>query len=98
MDIFNEITLAWESFSVGLAFAIFIAYLVVDGLYVQYTLHVTQYKAYSAATVGALMHFILAFGVLNYVNNFLYVVPLAVGSWIGTFLVVKRERRKNAVD
>ncbi len=41
------------------------------------------------------MHFLLAFGVVNYVGNFLYVVPLALGSWIGTYLVVRREEIKD---
>jgi len=65
-------------------------------MYAKYTLHVTQHKEYSAATIGALMHFVLAFGVLSYINNFLYVIPLAAGSWLGTFFIVKRERLKNS--
>lgn len=95
MDFNNSIIQHWNSFDWGLAILIFIAYLVVDALYAQYTLHVTQYKAFSAATIGSLMHFILAFGVLNYVNNYLYVIPLAAGSWIGTYIIVARERKKN---
>ena len=35
------------------------------------------------------MHFLIAFGVLNYVQYYLYVLPLALGSWIGTYIVVK---------
>jgi hypothetical protein len=80
----------WHNFSYITALIIFIAYLVVDGMYAYYTLAITKHKAITAATTGALMHFLLAFGVINYVNNYLYVVPLALGSWIGTFLVIKR--------
>jgi hypothetical protein len=43
---------------------------------------------------GAIMHFILALGVLSYVQNYLYIIPLALGSWVGTFLVVNREQKK----
>lgn len=95
MNILPALSSAWSNFDSLLALGIFFAYLVVDAMYAKYTLHVTHYKEYSAATIGALMHFILAFGVLSYVNNFLYVLPLAAGSWIGTFLVVRRERIKD---
>lgn len=96
MNFLDSIVTSWGSFDIGLALMIFIAYLLVDALYAQYTFHVTQYREYSAATIGALMHFMLAFGVLNYVQNFLYIIPLAAGSWVGTFLVVRRERLKCA--
>ena len=88
-----EISEALRDFDFGIAFLIFLAYIVVDGMYAFYTLEVTKRKPYSAATIGALMHFLLAIGVLNYVKNFLYLIPLALGSWIGTFFVVKLEQR-----
>lgn len=94
MNFLDTVIIAWNNFDIVLAVMIFVAYLLVDALYAQYTFYVTQYKEYSAATIGALMHFILAFGVLNYVQNFLYIVPLAMGSWVGTFLVIRRERLK----
>ncbi len=94
MEFLHMITSAWSTFDIGLAFSIFVAYLVVDAMYAQYTLHVTQYREYSAATVGALMHFIIAFGVRNYVQNFLYVIPVALGSWVGTCWAVRREKTK----
>lgn len=82
--------MAWSSFNFEIAFIIFIAYILVDGMYAYYTLQVTKRKPFSSATTGALMHFLLAFGVLNYVQNYLYLIPLAIGSWIGTYIVVKR--------
>ncbi len=94
-DVLYQIAFAWTHFNWPLGLIIFFAYVVVDALYAKYTLHVTRYDAFSAATIGALMHFILAFGVLNYVRNFLYVIPLAAGSWIGTYLIVKREGKKD---
>lgn len=85
--------LTWSDFNFGIAFLIFAAYLVVDALYAYYTLSVTKRKPFAAATTGSFMHFILAFGVLSYVQNFLYVIPLALGSWIGTYIIVERERK-----
>ena len=54
-----------------------------------YTFAVTKKRPSMAASIGSLMHFPMAFGVLNYVQNHLYIVPVAIGSWIGTYIVVK---------
>lgn len=83
----------WSAFSWLIAALIFLAYFVVDAMYASYTLAVTERRPFQAATIGFLMHFILAFGVLNYVDNYLYVVPLAIGSWCGTYLVVLRAKK-----
>ena len=89
-----NLSTAWSSFNFEIALVIFVAYIIVDGMYAYYTLQVTKRNPFSAATTGALMHFILAVGVLSYVQNYLYLIPLALGSWIGTFLIVKKEQNK----
>jgi len=87
MDLFA----LWQSFDLKIAGIVFVAYLAVDAMYAYYTLAVTRKKPVAAASVGALMHFLIAFGVLNYVQNYLYVIPLALGSWVGTYLVVWKD-------
>ena len=93
MEIGN-IGLLWDSFNWFVALGVMMGYLIVDGLYAKYTLEVVRLKPYMSASIGAMMHFILAFGVISYTGNWLYVFPLAVGSWIGTYLVVKFEKNK----
>jgi len=80
----------WETFHIVTALGIFIIYIILDGMYAYYTLAVSEKRPLQAATSGAVMHFLLALGVLSYVQNYLYVIPLALGSWIGTYIVVKR--------
>lgn len=72
-----------------LAIGLFVGYAIVDGLYAYYTLAVVNKQALTAASVSFAMHFILAAGVFTYTKNFLYVIPLALGSFVGTFLVVR---------
>jgi hypothetical protein len=84
-----DIALYWQSFDPKTALVVFFAYLLIDAMYAYYTLVVTRKKPVTAASVGALMHFLIAFGVLSYVENYLYVIPLALGSWFGTYIVVK---------
>lgn len=84
---------SFSNFDIKIAFILLVAYILVDGLYAYYTLSVTKLRPLASATTSFLMHFILAFGVLNYVNNFLYIIPLAIGSFIGTYGLVYREKK-----
>lgn len=86
------IDIAWAHFSFPNAVLILVAYFILDGMYAVYTIKVTEKRPAAAATIGALMHFIIAFGVLSYVQSFLYVVPIAIGSWLGTYTMVRYER------
>lgn len=84
---------AAKTFNIGIACLIFVLYAITDALYAKYTLDVANYNEYKAATIGSLIHFFIAFGVISYTENWLYIFPLAVGSWFGTFWVVRRERK-----
>lgn len=86
----------WQLFSWVMALLVFCAYFVIDILWARYTYAVVNMKAVPAATIGSAMYFLLAFGVLNYTENFLYLAPLVVGSWLGTYLVVKWEQAKKS--
>lgn len=94
MDIIlNYLSESVLSFNWLLALGVCIAYFIVDAMYAYYTLAVTQRRAISAATTGALMHFLLALGVLSYVQNYLYIIPIAIGSWLGTFYIVSKDKK-----
>lgn len=90
----EKLQLLYNNFNWLMALGVMISYVVVDGLYAKYTLEVVSLKPFMSATIGAGMHFLLAFGVINYTENWLYIFPLAIGSWVGTYLVVKFEKRK----
>lgn len=71
------------------ALGVFIGYVIVDGMYVYYTLTVVKRQAFRAASVSFVMNFILAAGVFSYTKNFIYVIPIALGSFVGTYLVTR---------
>jgi hypothetical protein len=64
-----DIVAHWNEFDIWVALVVFVAYLLIDAMYTYYTLVVTRKKPVTSATVGVLMHFLIAFGVLNYVQN-----------------------------
>lgn len=90
----DKMLLLVQDFDFILAAGIFVAYAVIDALYAYYTLAVTRRRTFSSATSGLVIHFLLAFGVINYVGNYLYVIPLALGSWVETYAIVKQESMK----
>lgn len=72
----NTINQNWQSFDWTIAVLIFLAYLVLDVMYAKYTFAVVNLKAVTAANTGSLMYILMAFGILNYTHNFLYVIPV----------------------
>lgn len=75
------------------AVCLFVLYVVVDLLYATYTLSVTKLQPAKAATIGAGMYVLLAAGVISYSHNPMYLIPIGVGSWLGTYLAVIKEKR-----
>ena len=88
----NSLASSISDFNWFIALGVMLAYFVVDAMYAYYTLSVSRLNALASANTGALMHFLLALGVLSYVGNYLYIVPIAVGSWFGTFYIIKKEK------
>ena len=93
-QIINSLTNSYESFSWLIALGVAVTYFIADALYAHYTLSVAERKAVSAANTGALLHFMLALGVLSYVENYLYIIPIAIGSWFGTYILITRNKGK----
>lgn len=89
---------AWSYFNPFLALDIFFAYVVVDILYVYYTLYVTRLRPVAAANISVTIYLIAIFGVINYVSNYLYVIPISIGAWAGTYVTVEWERRKDGIE
>lgn len=94
MELSFSLTDSWQNFSWLTAAVVFISYFVVDAMYAYYTLKVVELKAGRSATTGAIMYLLLAVGIISYTQNILYLIPLVMGAWLGTFAVVRFERTR----
>jgi hypothetical protein len=84
---FNEINIfIW----IGL----FVLYFIFDIVYVKYVLSVGKLNAFQAANMSALLYLLTAIGTIQYVNNFLNIIPIILGSWLGTYLILWYENKK----
>lgn len=77
------------------AVGLFFASAALDAVFALYTVAVVKSKAVQAAGMSLLTYLLMAVGILSFVNNGWYVVPLALGAFAGTYLIVKREANKN---
>jgi hypothetical protein len=78
-----------NDFSLYTAILIFFTYVVIDMLYAYYIILVDCRKPLKAAFVSSIIYSLLAFGVVSYSKNILYLIPLASGAFLGTFLTVR---------
>jgi hypothetical protein len=76
-------------FSPLTAAIIFVTYVAVDILYAYYIICVERRRALAAAAVSSVLYSLLAYGVITYSQNPIYIVPLASGAFVGTFLTVR---------
>ena len=77
-----------NDFSWTTAGLILIVYILVDMLYAYYIIQVEQRNPMRAAIVSSVLYSLLAYGVVSYSRNILYLFPLATGAFIGTYLTV----------
>jgi glycerol uptake facilitator-like aquaporin len=76
-------------FSWTTAAIIFVTYVVIDILYALYVICVSKRQPFNAALTSSFLYSLAAYGVISYSKNPAYIVPLAIGAFIGTYVVVK---------
>jgi hypothetical protein len=81
-----------SDFSATTAAIIFATYVAVDVLYAAYIICVERRRALAAAAISSVLYSLLAFGVITYSKNPLYLIPLAAGAFVGTFVTVLYNR------
>ena len=81
-----------KDFKILTGIVIFFTYLVIDILYASYIIYVGKRQPVMAATISMFIYGLLAYGVISYSSNPYYLIPLAIGAWCGTFLVVKYKK------
>ena len=71
------------------AIVIFFVYIAIDICYAYYTITVIERKPMQAAFISAIIVVLAAFSIIKYVQTPWYIIPAVLGSWIGTYAVVK---------
>jgi hypothetical protein len=66
-------------------------YLVFDILNARYIICVQNSKPLQGANYSFVLCILTSIGTIEYVKNWLYVIPIAAGLWCGTYITLKYE-------
>lgn len=77
------------------AILLFGLYLVFDSLYTLYVHAISQYKALRATVLSMVIYLISVYGTIEYINNFVYILPIALGGAIGTYITIRITKRNS---
>jgi len=80
-------------FSWGIALLVTLSYVIIDALYALYTIHIQRGNAKMAASVGAGMYALMAYGIMTFTTQPIYIIFVALGSWIGTYALVRWQNK-----
>lgn len=78
-----------NDFSWSTAALVFGVYVVFDILYALYVLCVSRKQAVAASAISSVLYSLGAYGVMTYLHNPWYILPLACGAFLGTYIAVK---------
>ena len=84
---------AAANFNVLLAIGLFVLYSLVEFLDSSLTLSITRHESLKSANTTLILYIILGIEVLAFVSNYLYTIPIALGAWLGTYVLVEREKK-----
>jgi len=84
-----------DDFNWTTALIIFVSYCSADWLFTICADAIIKRKKLLAANAGLGMYIVGAFGVISYVEDWRYIVPMCIGGWIGTYVSVWHEAVKD---
>ena len=86
---------AWRNFNFFFAIGLFALYAFVEMLDSSLTLSITKHQSIRSANLSFVLYIIWGIEVLAFISNYLYTFPIALGAWLGTYLLIEREKRNN---
>jgi riboflavin transporter FmnP len=89
---------AFSSFNIFVAIGLFVFYLVVEMLDSSLTFSLVQHKSFRSAVVTFILYSTIAVEVVAIVSNYLYIVPVAVGAALGSYIIVEYEKKKRPLN
>jgi uncharacterized membrane protein (DUF485 family) len=89
-----SLTEAWENFNFIAALTFFVFYLFIEMLDSSLTFSLVQHKSLRSAAVTFILYITLAVEVVAIISNYLYIIPVAIGAALGSFLIVEYEKKK----
>lgn len=91
-----------DSFDTRLGVIIFVTYFILDMFYAYYILCIESRQNLMSSFMAGMITSLSAFGVVTFSKNMLYIIPLFLGAFAGTYCTMKLKEilqsRKRKVD
>ena len=78
-----------QEFSWLIAIALLFGFILYDFLYAVYYIFVSKKMAFMAANTACALYIIGSVSTIAYLGNYYYLIPIFIGSYIGTYVAVK---------
>lgn len=78
-----------DQFSIQIAFLIFITYFILDMFYAYYIICIENKQNFMSSLMAGLVTSLAAFGVVSFSKNMVYIIPLFLGAFSGTYATMK---------
>ena len=89
---------ATAQFNIVSAVLFFIFYLIVEVLDSSLTFSLTQHKSVRSALVTFILYTTIAIEIAAVISNYLYILPVAFGAAIGSFVTVEFEKKRRPIE
>ncbi len=83
-----DIVELWKTFNPLIAIGVMMSFVIIDTLHGIYALSVMANNRRRACGAAFVANTIMGLGIFTYVNNILYVLPVAMGASFGTFIAM----------
>ena len=78
-----------QEFSWLIAIALLFGFILYDFLYAVYYIFVSKKMAFMAANTACALYIIGSVSTIAYLGNYYYLIPIFIGSYMGTYVAVK---------
>lgn len=78
-----------QEFNWWVAIALLFGFILYDFLYAIYYIFVSRKMAFMAANTACALYIIGSVSTIAYLGNYYYLIPIFIGSYIGTYVAVK---------
>jgi len=91
-----------NNFDINIAILIFVTYFILDMFYAYYILCIESRQNLMSSFMAGMITSLSAFGIVSFSKNMIYIVPLFLGAFVGTYVTMKLKEilqsRKRKVD
>ena len=81
-----------DTFDINIAIIIFITYFILDMFYAYYILCIESRKNLMSSFMAGMITSLSAFGIVSFSKNMIYIIPLFLGAFAGTYLTMKLKK------